>query len=142
MVDGETAMETLRALKGLGLRLVVDDFGVGHASLTFLREAPVDGIKIDRRFVSQLLVDQRDQAIVASMVRLARGLGLDVAAEGVENGELSQRLARLHCFAQQGRHFSEAVPYAAMTALLAERTREPLRGDMGRRPRRVDPKKE
>ncbi len=142
MVDGETAMETLRALKGLGLRLVVDDFGVGHASLTFLREAPVDGIKIDRRFVSQLLVDQRDQAIVASMVRLARGLGLDVAAEGVENGELSQRLARLHCFAQQGRHFSEAVPYAAMTALLAERTREPLRGDMGRRPRRVDPKEE
>ncbi len=140
VVDGEMAMETLRALKGLGVRLVVDDFGVGHASLTFLREAPVDGIKIDRRFVSQLLVDQRDQAIVASMVRLARGLGLDVVAEGVENGEQSQRLARLQCFAQQGRHFSDAVPYASMTALLAERNRLPLRADPGWGPRRVEAK--
>lgn len=125
VVDGEMAMETLRALKGLGLRLVVDDFGVGHASLTFLREAPVDGIKIDRRFVSQMLVDQRDQAIVASMVRLARGLGLDVVAEGVENAEQAQRLARLQCFAQQGRHFSEALPLAAMTQRL-EHAQSPL----------------
>lgn len=140
VVDGEMAMETLRALKGLGLRLVVDDFGVGHASLTFLREAPVDGIKIDRRFVSQLLVDQRDQAIVGSMIRLARGLGLDVVAEGVENGEQSQRLARLQCFAQQGRHFSDAVPHAAMTALLAERNRQPMRADPAWGPRRVEAK--
>jgi diguanylate cyclase len=117
---------------------VVDDFGVGHASLTFLREAPVDGIKIDRRFVSQLLVDQRDQAIVASMVRLARGLGLDVVAEGVENGEQSQRLARLQCFAQQGRHFSEAVPYAAMTSLLHERNFGHARLDVEWGPRRMD----
>lgn len=138
VVDGETAMETLRALKGLGLRLVVDDFGVGHASLTFLREAPVDGIKIDRRFVSQLLVDQRDQAIVASMVRLARGLGLEVVAEGVENGEQSQRLARLQCFAQQGRHFSDAVPYATMSALLRERQPVITRDDMTWGPRRVE----
>ncbi len=126
MVDGEMIMETLRALKGLGLRLVVDDFGVGHASLTFLREAPVDGIKIDRRFVSQLLLDQRDQAIVSSMVRLARGLGLDVVAEGVENGEQSQRLARLQCFEQQGRHFGEALPACEFAALLASRARMPI----------------
>jgi diguanylate cyclase (GGDEF)-like protein len=123
MVDGETIMETLRALKGLGLRLVVDDFGVGHASLTFLREAPVDGIKIDRRFVSQLLLDQRDQAIVSSMVGLARGLGLDVIAEGVESGEQSQRLARLNCFVQQGRHFGEAIPAHEFAALLTSRAR-------------------
>jgi diguanylate cyclase (GGDEF)-like protein len=128
LVDGEMAMETLRALKGLGLRLVVDDFGVGHASLTFLREAPVDGIKIDRRFVSQLLLDQRDQAIVGSMVRLARGLGLDVVAEGVESGEQSQRLARLQCFAQQGRHFSDAVTESELNALLDSR----MRADGGR----------
>lgn len=121
VVDGETAMETLRALKRLGLRLVVDDFGVGHASLTFLREAPVDGIKIDRRFVAQLLVDQRDQAIVSSMVRLARGIGLDVVAEGVESAEQAQRLARLQCFSQQGRHFSDVIPLAAMTSLLERR---------------------
>ncbi len=126
MVDGDMIMETLRALKGLGLRLVVDDFGVGHASLTFLREAPVDGIKIDRRFVSQLLLDQRDQAIVSSMVRLARGLGLGVVAEGVENGEQSQRLARLHCFEQQGRHFGEAVSALEFASLLASRACAPI----------------
>ena len=122
MVDGEAAMETLRALKGLGLRLVVDDFGVGHASLTFLRDAPVDGIKIDRRFVSQLMVDQRDLAIVSGMVRLARGLGMEVIAEGVESAEQSQRLARLQCFTQQGRHFSDALPIEQMRGLLHHRT--------------------
>ncbi len=118
MVDGEVAIETLRALKALGVRLVVDDFGVGYASLTFLREAPVDGIKIDRRFVSQMIADQRDLAIVGALVRLARGLGLDVVAEGVESAEQSQRLARLQCFVQQGRHFSDAVPDAGMATLL------------------------
>ncbi|MES2525112.1 MAG: EAL domain-containing protein [Gemmatimonadota bacterium] len=118
MIDGEMAIETLRALKALGLRLVVDDFGVGFASLTFLREAPVDGIKIDRRFVSQMIADARDLAIVSSLVRLARGLGLDVVAEGVESAEQSQRLARLQCFEQQGRHFSDAVPEAGMARLL------------------------
>jgi diguanylate cyclase (GGDEF)-like protein len=137
-VDGETAMETLRALKGLGVRLVVDDFGVGHASLTFLREAPVDGIKIDRRFVTQMLLDQRDQAIVSSMVRLARGLGLDVVAEGVENGEQAQRLARMQCFAQQGRHFSEAIPLEAMTRLLTERSRPAMRGDVAWGARQIE----
>ena len=126
MVDGDRIMETLRALKGLGLRLVVDDFGVGHASLTFLREAPVDGIKIDRRFVSQLLLDQRDQAIVSSMVRLARGLGLDVVAEGVESSEQSQRLARLQCFSQQGRHFGDALPAFEFASLLTSRARGPI----------------
>lgn len=122
LVDGETAMETLRALKRLGLRLVVDDFGVGHASLTFLREAPLDGLKIDRRFVAQVMLDSRDHAIASGMVRLARGLGLEVTAEGVESAEQSQRLARLRCFAQQGQHFGSAQPFAATSAMLNTRT--------------------
>ncbi len=110
MVDGEVALETLSAIRALGVRLVVDDFGVGHASLTFLREAPVDGIKIDRRFISQMLTDARDLAIVSSLARLARGLNLDVIAEGVETADQSNRLLRLQCVAQQGKHFSEALP--------------------------------
>jgi len=120
MVDGEVAIETLRALKELGLRLLVDDFGVGHASLTFLREAPVDGIKIDRRFIAQMLVDQRDLAIVSSLVRLARGLGLDVIAEGVETAEQSQRLTRMQCAAQQGCFFSDAISQADMDRMFAQ----------------------
>ena len=118
MIDGELAIETLRALKALGVRLVIDDFGVGHASLTFLREAPVDGIKIDRRFISNMLSDPRDLVIVGALAKLARGLGLDVIAEGVESAEQSQRLARLQCFVQQGNHFSDAVSGAAMAVLL------------------------
>jgi diguanylate cyclase (GGDEF)-like protein len=138
MVDGEVIIETLRALKGLGVRMMVDDFGVGHASLTFLREAPVDGIKIDRRFVSQLLIDQRDQAIVSSMIRLARGLGLDVVAVGVDNAEQSQRLARLQCFAQQGRHFGEALPASDFASLLSSHSRTPVTGVRAWRVRRPE----
>jgi EAL domain-containing protein (putative c-di-GMP-specific phosphodiesterase class I) len=110
LVDGDVMLETLRSLKQLGIQLVVDDFGVGYASLTFLREAPIDGIKIDRRFVANMLYDRRDAAIVSSLVRLARGLSLGVIAEGVEGPEQSQRLARLQCFEQQGRYFSDALP--------------------------------
>ena len=119
MVDGDVAIETLKALKSLGLHLVVDDFGVGFASLTFLREAPVDGLKIDRRFVTNMLADPRDAAIVGALVRLGRGLGLRVVAEGVESAEQSARLQRLQCFEQQGRHFSDALSAPQFEALLA-----------------------
>jgi diguanylate cyclase (GGDEF)-like protein len=118
MVDGDVAIETLKALKSLGLQIVVDDFGVGYASLTFLREAPVDGLKIDRRFVTNMLADTRDAAIVSALVRLARGLGLRVVAEGVESVEQSQRLQRMQCFEQQGRHFSDALSGPQFEALL------------------------
>ena len=118
LVDGEIAIETLRILKALGTRLVVDDFGVGYSSLTFVKEAPVDGIKLDRRFVTTMLDDESDLAIVASMVRLAQGLRLDVVAEGVESAEHASRLARLQCFSQQGRHWSEPVSAAEISVKL------------------------
>ncbi|MGV3708375.1 MAG: putative bifunctional diguanylate cyclase/phosphodiesterase [Gemmatimonas sp.] len=119
MIDGDVAIETLKALKSLGLQIVVDDFGVGYASLNFLREAPVDGLKIDRRFVTNMLADSRDAAIVGALVRLGRGLGLRVVAEGVESLEQSQRLQRLQCFEQQGRHFADALSAPQFEALLA-----------------------
>ncbi len=119
MVDGSVMIESLRAIKKLGIQLVVDDFGVGFASLTFLREAPIDGIKIDRRFVTNMLYDRRDASIVSSLVRLARGLSLRVTGEGVEGIEQSQRLARLQCFEQQGRYFSDAIPESDFASLLS-----------------------
>ena len=97
---------------------MVDDFGVGYASLTFVREAPIDGIKLDRRFVTGMLTDSRDAAIIASIIRLAEGLHLDVTAEGVETAEHGERLTRLHCFKQQGRHYSHPVPGIEIAALL------------------------
>jgi diguanylate cyclase (GGDEF)-like protein len=130
MVDGDVAIETLKALKSLGLQLVVDDFGVGFASLTFLREAPVDGLKIDRRFVTNMLADARDAAIVGALVRLARGLGLRVVAEGVESVEQSQRLQRMQCFEQQGRHFSDALSAPQFEAMLEGTPTSPTRSSL------------
>lgn len=120
--DGEAAIATFRALKAMGLSLIVDDFGVGHASLAFLREAPVDGIKIDRRFVAAMLTDPRDLAIVGALIRLARGIGLHVVAEGVESAEQALRLAELDCMEQQGRHFGDAMPADALLELVSRAT--------------------
>jgi EAL domain-containing protein (putative c-di-GMP-specific phosphodiesterase class I) len=114
LYEGDQALDTLRAVRGLGVQLMVDDFGVGFASLSFLREAPLDGFKIDRRFVARMLTDERDEAIVSSLVSLARGLGLHVIAEGVETAEQSRRLSALQCTEQQGHFFSPAVPLGAL----------------------------
>lgn len=132
LVDGEIAIETLRLLKALGTRLVVDDFGVGYSSLTFVKEAPLDGIKLDRRFVTPMLGNASDLAIVASMVRLAQGLRLDVIAEGVESAEHALRLTRLQCYSQQGRHWSDAVPAAEIVRRLGRQE-----GDVANRWRRT-----
>ncbi len=117
LYEGDQALEALRAVHALGVQLVVDDFGVGFASLAFLREAPLTGFKIDRRFVSRMLTDKRDLAIVSSLLTLARGLGLNVVASGVETEEQSQRLLAMQCSEQQGHHFSPAVPLSALGAV-------------------------
>jgi len=147
-VDSDTAMETLRELKARGVRLVVDDFGVGYASLTFVREAPVDGIKVDRRFVAGMLHDPRDLAIIASMIRLAHGLHLDVTAEGVESAAQAERLIGMRCFRQQGRYHGPPVTPLQMEGLMrrtgdqlssnsSDPSRVGLEGDTLARPRRL-----
>ncbi len=137
LYEGDQPLETLRAVRDLGVQLVVDDFGVGFASLAFLREAPLAGFKIDRRFVSRMLTDERDHAIVSALTTLARGLGLHVVAEGVETKEQSQELATLQCTEQQGHFFSPAVPLSALAPVFRlhppasvelRRTRVPLPG--------------
>lgn len=115
LYESDHALDTLRAVRALGVRLFVDDFGVGFDSLAFLRDAPLDGFKIDRRFVSRMLTDERDRAIVSALVTLARGLNLHVIAEGVETAEQSQRLRALQCTEQQGHHFAPALPIAALS---------------------------
>jgi len=123
--DVEPAFDALRALVDRGAHLCVDDFGVGRASLTFLRDAPVDAIKIDRRFVASLATDVRDQAIVSSLVRLSGGLGLRISAAGVEHTAQSQHLARLHCTRQQGWLFGAPLPIAGVDHLLSARPSKP-----------------
>jgi diguanylate cyclase (GGDEF)-like protein/PAS domain S-box-containing protein len=119
MADITSARETLHELKALGVRLAVDDFGVGHASLKQLKQLlPVDILKIDKSFVDGLTTDVEDRAIIEAVIILAGSLGLDTVAEGVEHADQAAALRDLHCQLAQGYHFSRPVTPDAISALL------------------------
>src|SRR4051794_1633185 len=102
MADVERTEEVLLGLRHAGVRTALDDFGAGHSVLAHLRHLRIDELKIDRSFVMRLLEDERDAAIVHSVVDLAHRLGLTVVAEGVESPEAWERLAGWHCDEAQG----------------------------------------
>jgi diguanylate cyclase (GGDEF)-like protein len=104
----ERSTYTIDRLRSEGVRIAIDDFGVGYSSYRTLRLLDVDRVKIDRDFVRDLLVQPRDRLIVASLIELAHELGLDVVAEGVESTEVWNLLADLDCDVAQG--FGIAVP--------------------------------
>lgn len=104
------ARECLEELRGLGFSISLDDFGTGHASLAYLLEFPIDEIKIDRSFVSQIGKSEKSLQIVKSVLFLAKALGLDVVAEGIEKFEELQIISELGCSRFQGYYFSPAVP--------------------------------
>ncbi|MGI9285309.1 MAG: sensor domain-containing protein [Pseudomonadales bacterium] len=99
-------LQTLAKLKELGLRIAIDDFGTGYSSLNYLKELPVDTIKIDKRFVQNLPGSKEDQQIINVIVALARGFDLDMVAEGVETDEQSSYLEGLGCEVAQGYLFA------------------------------------
>ncbi|MEO0494058.1 MAG: EAL domain-containing protein [Actinomycetota bacterium] len=117
MGDVEQAERILTELKGLGVRVAVDDFGTGFSSLAYLKRFPVDALKIDRAFVSGLGTEE-DNAFVRSIISLAEALSLDVVAEGVETEDQVDALLRLGCHRAQGFHFARPEPAAALRARL------------------------
>jgi diguanylate cyclase (GGDEF)-like protein/PAS domain S-box-containing protein len=118
--DPTRARVTLRALKRLGVRLAIDDFGVGFSSLSQIRQLPpVDVIKIDRSFISGLGRNREDAAIVASVISLARALEVETIGEGVETAEQARELHDLGCDQAQGFHFARPAPAADAGKLLA-----------------------
>jgi predicted signal transduction protein with EAL and GGDEF domain len=120
MSDPAAIGETLSALKDLGVRLAVDDFGVGHASLRQLRALlPVDTLKIDKSFVDGITADADDAAIVEGVVRLAHSLGLQAVAEGVETAEQVALLRSWSCQTGQGYHFARPVEPDEIARMLA-----------------------
>jgi diguanylate cyclase (GGDEF)-like protein len=100
----------LTTLRSLGVRVALDDFGAGYSSLTYLRQLPIDTMKIDRSFVSELPSNSQSGSIVASLQQLAQSLHLDVVAEGVETAEQARFLVDLGCTRLQGYHFARPMP--------------------------------
>ncbi|HJV95123.1 MAG TPA: EAL domain-containing protein, partial [Albitalea sp.] len=116
-------IDTLRRIGELGVRLAIDDFGTGYSSLAYLRRLPIDKLKIDRSFLKELDSNSGDAAIVETVAAMARSLGLQVAAEGVETEAQLQRLLAVGCHEWQGHFFSEPLDAAAFERLaLAQRT--------------------
>ncbi|WP_299951505.1 bifunctional diguanylate cyclase/phosphodiesterase [uncultured Modestobacter sp.] len=120
MDDPDRAMTVLGQLRQLGVRLSVDDFGTGHASLAHLSKLPVDTLKIDRSFVAGLGTEPAARAIVRSTVDLGHALGLTVVAEGVETAEQWHQLAAWGCDLAQGWWLARAVPASVVPAVADE----------------------
>jgi diguanylate cyclase (GGDEF)-like protein/PAS domain S-box-containing protein len=111
-------VEVLTALRGMGVRIAIDDFGTGHAALAYLRQFPVDALKVDRSFVTDIASSSQDRAIIKAIVSLAHGLGIRVIAEGVETQEQLRFLAEAGCDEYQGFLASAPLPAAQLGPLL------------------------
>jgi diguanylate cyclase (GGDEF)-like protein/PAS domain S-box-containing protein len=115
ITDPVMAGRSLETLHRWGIGIALDDFGTGYSSLTNVRQLPVTHIKIDRSFISNITKNPVDRAIAASIIELARGLRIDVVAEGVETVGQLELLRRLDCRAGQGYLWSRAIPLAELT---------------------------
>ena len=120
MTDVEHAIDMLRQLKLLGVKLSIDDFGTGYSSLAYLKRFPIDVLKIDQSFVRDIAVDFNDAAITVSIISLGHNLKLKVIAEGVESEEQLAYLRHHGCDEVQGYLFSRPLPAAEFEAKLRE----------------------
>jgi EAL domain-containing protein (putative c-di-GMP-specific phosphodiesterase class I) len=117
--DMGTALEVLGSLRRLGVSLLMDDFGTGYSSLSYLHSFPIDVLKIDRSFVSRMTEGEQPLQIVRTIIELARVLGMDVVAEGIETGEQYRLLRDLGCRFGQGFLFARPLAADQITQLLS-----------------------
>jgi diguanylate cyclase (GGDEF)-like protein/PAS domain S-box-containing protein len=120
LTDLETTVETLQKLRLLGVRIAIDDFGTGYSSLGYLKQLPVDVVKLDRNFVESMDILESDVAIVQAVITMAHALGMKVTAEGVERVEQATRLRRLGCDTAMGWYWTSAVDAEALLDLLRD----------------------
>jgi diguanylate cyclase (GGDEF)-like protein len=121
--DQKSAAALLQVIKSCGFRVAIDDFGTGQSSLQYLKNLPIDNLKIDQAFVRNLLTDHRDQSIVKTVIAMAQGLGLEVTAEGVEDLETIEYLAELGCTHAQGYAIARPFPAEDLTAWINNQAR-------------------
>jgi diguanylate cyclase (GGDEF)-like protein/PAS domain S-box-containing protein len=119
MADPTAAVEMLQHIKSLGIRLAIDDFGTGYSSLSYLHRFPLDTLKIDRSFISNMGNDGEGMEIARTILPMANNLQLDVVAEGVETIQQVALLKKLHCKYGQGYYFSRPLSAEGTAALLA-----------------------
>jgi EAL domain-containing protein (putative c-di-GMP-specific phosphodiesterase class I) len=115
----EDTIAKMSALKALGVRFSMDDFGTGQSSLSYLTQLPLDQLKIDQSFVRNIGIKPSDGMIVQTIIGMARNLGLEVIAEGVETAGQQVFLAQHGCTLYQGYLFGKPTPLAGFEALLA-----------------------
>jgi len=119
MENADSAVAKLSQLRGLGVQVYIDDFGTGYSSLSYLQRLPVDTLKIDRTFISQLGLQAESVEIVSAIITLARNLGMSVAAEGVETAEQAAGLRALDCEFGQGYYFYRPLEGSAVEELFS-----------------------
>jgi diguanylate cyclase (GGDEF)-like protein/PAS domain S-box-containing protein len=125
LTDEQRVLDIFLRIQKLGVRLVFDDFGTGFASLSYLKKFPLDGLKIDRSFVRDVLTDSDDAAIVSSTIGLSKQLGLAVIAEGIENRATADLLVTMGCEEGQGYFFGKPMPVAALEEQFLSASRTP-----------------
>jgi EAL domain-containing protein (putative c-di-GMP-specific phosphodiesterase class I) len=118
MSDPEAVAERLSVIKQLGVRVAIDDFGTGYSSLAYLRQFPIDILKIDRSFVSSM-DSEESAALIRTLVQLGKQLGLRTLAEGIEDKEQFDRLAQEHCDSGQGFMLARPLSVAAVEEFIA-----------------------
>jgi diguanylate cyclase (GGDEF)-like protein/PAS domain S-box-containing protein len=122
MRDHQSAIDTMLSLSFLGAQLALDDFGTGYSSLKYLKELPIDGIKIDRSFVQDIGIDSSDETIIDAMLSMANSLGMYCVAEGVETEQQLAFFSQRNCYLIQGYLFAKPMPADALLEFLQQET--------------------
>ncbi|WVM92110.1 EAL domain-containing protein [Halopseudomonas pachastrellae] len=120
--DIEHTRTLLTELKLMGVRIAVDDFGTGYSSLGYIKNLPIDVLKIDQSFVRDMLSDRSDAAIVEAIVQMGHALELELIAEGVESAEQAAALQAQGCRLMQGHHYCRPIPFSPTAPATAQPT--------------------
>ncbi|WP_074432800.1 EAL domain-containing protein [Neobacillus jeddahensis] len=121
MSDTIETIPILRKVKEIGISISVDDFGTGYSSLNYIKQFPIDVLKIDQSFIRDILIDKKDAAITSTIIHLGRSLGLEVIAEGVENIQQVEFLTKAGCHKIQGYYYSRPIPVEQLEQEYLER---------------------